>query len=113
MLFDNNSQTDNASSSSINTAETNGYQNCSTTTGAIYLEGPDKLNVYPNPANNILYINNLPDNTETIEIVNIEGKKVMELKATDTIDISKLAFGVYQINFRGNNWIETKKIIVK
>ena len=37
----------------------------------------------------------------------------MELKATDTIDISKLAFGVYQINFRGNNWIETKKIIVK
>jgi hypothetical protein len=113
MLFDNNSQTDNASSSSINTAETNGYQNCSSTTGAIYLEGPDKLNVYPNPANNILYINNLPDNTETIEIVNIEGKKVMELKATDTIDISKLAFGVYQINFRGNNWIETKKIIVK
>ena len=113
MLFDNNGKTDNASSSSINTAETNGYQNCSGSTGAIYLEGPDKLNIYPNPANNVLYINNLPDNTETIEIVNIEGKKVMELKATDTIDISKLAFGVYQINFRGNNWIETKKIIVK
>ena len=113
MLFDSQGNTDNGSSSTIGTAETNGYLACSGSTEAIFLNGPDKLNVYPNPSNNILYVNNLPLETKSISIINIEGKVVIETEAKDILDVSKLSSGIYQINFNGKGWIETRKIIIE
>jgi hypothetical protein len=60
-----------------------------------------------------LYVNNLPTGTKNISIVNIEGKVVIESLAKDIIDVSKLSSGIYQINFKGLDWIERRKIVIK
>jgi len=114
MLFDAQGKTDNASSSSIADAVTEGYSNsCSGASETIYLSGPDKLMVYPNPASNNLYINNIPNNIEFINIINIEGKEVLKTKAANSIDISSLSKGIYVIKFNGSDFVETRNFVVE
>tara|TARA_B110000116_G_scaffold2015_1_gene1798 strand:+ start:1951 stop:3963 length:2013 start_codon:yes stop_codon:yes gene_type:complete len=113
MLFDVQGKTDNASSTSIPDAETTGYISCSGSTETIYLNGPDDLVVYPNPASNNLYINNLPISTEYINIINIEGKVVFNTKAKSVIDISDLSKGIYMIKFNGLGLSESRKFVVE
>jgi len=114
MLFDAQGKTDNASSSSIADAVTEGYSNnCSGASETIYLSGPDKLIVYPNPASNNLYINNIPNNIEFINIINIEGKEVLKTKAANSIDISSLSKGIYVIKFNGYDFVETRNFVVE
>lgn len=62
------------------------------------------LNVFPNPANQ--YINIQLNNTQNtwVEMLNMEGKKVMSWLLTpgvNTIDISTLSNGVYMVGFEG------------
>lgn len=114
MLFDAQGKTDNASSSSITDAVTEGYSNnCSGASETIYLSGPDKLIVYPNPASNNLYINNIPNNIEFINIINIEGKEVLKTKTANSIDISSLSKGIYVIKFNGYDFVETRNFVVE
>ena len=114
MLFDAQGKTDNASSSSIADAVTEGYSNsCSGASETIYLSGPDKLIVYPNPASNNLYVNNIPNNIEFINIINIEGKEVLKTKAANSIDISSLSKGIYVIKFNGSDFVETRNFVVE
>ena len=114
MLFDAQGKTDNASSSSIADAVTEGYSNnCSGASETIYLSGPDKLIVYPNPASNNLYINNIPNNIEFINIINIEGKEVLKTKTANSIDISSLSKGIYVIKFNGYDFVETRNFVVE
>ena len=113
MLFDVQGKTDNASSSTISEGEINGYIDCSGSTETIYLDGPDDLIVYPNPASDKLYINNLPKNTEFINIINIEGKVVLDVNVKSIIDISELSKGLYIIKFNGKNFSETKSFVVE
>ena len=113
MLFDVQGKTDNASSSTINEGEINGYIDCSGSTETIYLDGPDDLIVYPNPASDKLYVNNLPKNTQSINIINIEGKTVLNVNAKNIIDITELSKGLYVIKFNGKNFSETKSFVVE
>jgi hypothetical protein len=113
MLFDVQGKTDNASSSTILEAETGGYISCSGSTEIIYLDGPDDLIVYPNPAKDNLYVNNLPKNTESISIINIEGKVVLEVTVKSIIDISELSKGLYIIKFNGKSFSETKSFVIE
>ena len=114
MLFDAQGKTDNASSSSIADAVTEGYSNsCSGASETIYLSGPDKLIVYPNPVSNNLYVNNIPNNIEFINIINIEGKEVLKTKAANSIDISSLSKGIYVIKFNGSDFVETRNFVVE
>jgi hypothetical protein len=114
MLFDAQGKTDNASSSSIADAVTEGYSNsCSGASETIYLSGPDKLIVYPNPSSNNLYVNNIPNNIQFINIINIEGKEVLKTKAANSIDISSLSKGIYVIKFNGSDFVETRNFIVE
>jgi hypothetical protein len=114
MLLDVQGMVDNASSTTIAQAEYDGYSgNCSGSTDVIYLDGPDDLVVYPNPASNNLYINNIPDNTESINIINIEGKTVLNINAKSIIDISKLSKGLYVIKFNGSEFTETRNFVVE
>ena len=113
MLFDVQGKTDNASSTSISDAETTGYISCSGSTETIYLNGPDDLVVYPNPASNNIYINNLPTSTEHISIINIEGKVVLNTKAKSVIDISDLSKGIYMIKFNGLGFSESRNFVVE
>ena len=114
MLLDVQGMIDNASSTTIVQAEYDGYSgNCSGSTDVIYLDGPDDLVVYPNPASNNLYVNNIPENTESINIINIEGKTVLNINATSVIDISKLSKGLYVIKFNGSEFTETRNFVVE
>ena len=105
---------DNASSTTIATAETQGLSNsCSGATEAIYLDGPDDLVVFPNPASDKLYINNLPKQTKNIEIINIEGKVVLSIDSVNTVDISALTSGIYTIKFSGVEFSQTRNFVVR
>ena len=114
MLMDQSGMIDNASSTTIATAEMQGLSNsCSGATEAIYLDGPDDLVVYPNPTTDKLYVNNLPEKTDIINIINIEGKVVLSLESKNTIDISKLTKGIYMIQFKGLSFSETRNFVVE
>ena len=113
MLLDNNNRTDNASSTTINNAISTGYTECGVLpNAAIELNGPDRINVFPNPATNNIYISNLAT-ASTLKIYDINGKLVLEKKVSNNeqLNISTLTKGVYQIKFENKNFSETRKFI--
>tara|TARA_B100000902_G_scaffold99702_1_gene102125 strand:- start:12447 stop:14573 length:2127 start_codon:yes stop_codon:yes gene_type:complete len=114
MFIDPNNMIDNGSSTTISEAETNGYYSCySAPTSTIELNGPDKVNIYPNPAKNSIYVNNLKEENSLLKIYDITGKLVMKQKISNNeyIDISKLTKGLYQLTFEGTYWKENRRIV--
>ena len=72
-----------------------------------------KLNVYPNPAQNILNIN-YNEVINRVEIFNILGQSVIakNINAIETsIDLSELTSGTYIANIIANDGVKTVKII--
>lgn len=70
------------------------------------------VSVYPNPANNILYVNS--DNEGTYQIFNILGDNISNGKLSDnlnTIDVSNLKSGVYFINVSNGQAVTKVKFI--
>ena len=65
--------------------------------------------IYPNPVDNTIYIRNLPDNTETIKIINSLGNIVIEDTNNCIIDVSTLPPGIYYLMI---NEEKTKKFVV-
>jgi hypothetical protein len=114
MLIDNGNMVDNASSSSIDDAESLGYTPCATTSIGLELNGPYKVNIYPNPATDNIYISNLFEKS-IIKIYDIQGKLVLENKISNKeyVNISMLAKGIYQVKFEGNKLNETRKLIIQ
>ena len=112
MLLDNSNIIDNASSGSIDNAIIVGYTDCGSTSIAVELNGPDRINIYPNPATDNIYISNLIKNA-ILKIYDINGKLVLETSVSNKeyINISTLAKGMYQIKFEGKDWSETRKLI--
>ncbi len=74
------------------------------------------ISVYPNPAENIIYLNN-GSNTRInkMEIISQDGKLVSSLSVLtgDAIDISDLNPGVYFVRTYSGQGISTTKLIVK
>ena len=76
------------------------------------------INVYPNPAQNTLYLSYGKDavsNSESfhIEIYSVTGQKVIVINhLTDNIDISELGKGIYLINFVTDRGTITRKFAV-
>ena len=108
---------DNAGSSSITSAMDNGLDiSCvGGPTEAVYLEGPenDKTQLYPNPANNKTSIVNLPINTKKIKVIDIKGSIVLEVEKTETINISELPKGIYEVQIITNKQTINRKLIKK
>lgn len=75
----------------------------------------DVIKVYPNPASDVLNIqNNTDDVNASIEVYSINGSKVKSLKATEaltTISVSDLQAGVYLIKVIMNNQVGNYKFI--
>ena len=113
MFIDDNNQIDNASSTDITTAINTGYTQCAVTSSGLELNGPDRINIYPNPANDKIYISNLIEENTSIKIYDIKGSLVFENRISNEeyLNISKLSKGVYQIKFEGSDWNETRKLI--
>ena len=113
MLIDNDDRIDNGSSTTILNAISTGYVACSTTSIAIELNGPNRINIYPNPAMDKIYISNLKEDNTLVKIHDIKGRLVLENKVSNKeyLNISKLSKGIYQIKFEGSDWNETRKLI--
>ena len=77
----------------------------------------NEIVLYPIPVKNMLYINNLDENFQSIKIYSMDGKELLEKKVTHSneelsIDLSFLAKGTYMISLnKGINSI-TKMIVV-
>ena len=71
------------------------------------------IKVYPNPANDKLYI--IYDNQQSMQVklFDFMGREVMNQNITDKtgIDISKLPAGIYNLNIIYGNTIENRKIV--
>ena len=71
------------------------------------------LNMYPNPASDVLNISS-QSTINTVEIFNVLGQKVITMQVEDTsaeINVSNLNAGVYLIKYEINNSISTKKFV--
>ena len=88
----------------------------STTTLATETASQNQISLYPNPASGKVFVKNLDKNNYTAEIINMEGRKILEAKvnADGSMDISSLKSGVYFLNLKSNDLkVYSQKLIVK
>lgn len=77
------------------------------------LASRQSIEVYPNPATDVLYINNLPDKTVDYAIFNVLGQKVIAGSTDGTLSVADFEKGIYLLQIKGENFLETTKFIVK
>lgn len=68
----------------------------------------DKIVLFPNPAENVINIANLPAEVESIEMVDANGKTIMTTVAAEQISIAGLSQGVYYLRFIDENKVAIK-----
>ncbi|KFF74933.1 cadherin [Chryseobacterium sp. P1-3] len=77
----------------------------------------EMVKIYPNPASKEIFINGIRDPKITAEIINAEGRKVLETQQIingKSIDISGIPAGVYYINLKsGDLKSYSQKLIIK
>lgn len=90
------------------------------TTGTLSTKENDPLatvKIYPNPASKEIFIEDIKDKKITAEIISAEGRKVLEtgqVTSGKSIDISRIAAGVYFINVKsGDLKSYSQKIVIK
>ncbi len=84
------------------------------TTGIDGSYAEEMINVFPNPATNVLHVQ-LPsvDNNPVIKLFDVMGKQVAEQKAIaieTTIDMSAFASGMYVVSVVSNAQVITRKV---
>ena len=77
------------------------------------LASQQSLEVYPNPASDVLYINSLPCETAEYAIFNVVGQKVIAGSTNGTISVADLEKGLYILQIKGETFLETVKFMVK
>lgn len=94
------------------------YQDPNGVTG---IENNAFVNVFPNPANNIINIAFDVQSTETLSLsfYDLSGKQVLNKQTAisgfdkETVDVSTLPSGIYFLNLRSESIQQTQKIIIK
>jgi hypothetical protein len=87
---------------------------CEIATEVNPLSNIENVNIYPNPASNMVFISS-PDNAR-VSIYDLLGQKVKELdivKGTSPVNISDLKGGIYIVQINSDRKTTTKKIKVK
>ena len=89
-----------------------------TSTLATETLNPEKLEIYPNPASEELFISGLPQGEKVkIEIFDILGHRILKKRITgnERIDLpSKMdSTQIYLVHFQGDNFTEIRKMAVK
>ena len=70
-----------------------------------------EINIYPNPATDILYFDNLKSNTKILIYDNL-GRLVSEkVLINNSINVSNLPNGFYTILIKNDNFVESSKFI--
>jgi len=93
------------------------YKITTTSLGAQENNMFDEIRIYPNPAQDRLFVQGLRDSQSTAEIVTTEGRRVMEetkFDSENSINISGIQPGMYYINIKsGDLKSYSEKIIIK
>jgi glucose/arabinose dehydrogenase len=88
-----------------------------TTLGTQENDNLAQIKVYPNPASKKVFIEGLKDKNISAEIINFEGRKVLEsakIENDNSINISGIPAGVYFINLKsGDLKSYSQKLIIK
>ena len=88
-----------------------------TNTTAVTEAALPTLKVYPNPASELLYIDNSNKNIESVEIFDLTGKSVYHEKRINTnvltLDVSKFSAGIYSLKVKAEGYELLEKLIVK
>lgn len=71
-----------------------------------------KVNIFPNPTSDKVFVNGL-NNVENIRVFDMNGKRVIEVKDTNTVDLSALPQGNYIINFYQDSKVYSKRVMKK
>ena len=74
---------------------------------------PLPLEVYPNPVADLLYLKGLPFGAVDYTIFNAMGQKVKAGSTSGTIPVAELAKGVYLLQIKDSETLETAKFVVK
>jgi hypothetical protein len=73
----------------------------------------EKISIYPNPSESIVYINNLNNNHYEVKVTSLLGKVLIKKCNSNQIDISGLSKGIYMITVRQGDRTLTKKLMKK
>jgi hypothetical protein len=83
---------------------------------ALSVENPDEKNtvIYPVPSDDVLYIESDSD-ISNILIFSNDGRQVYTGKYSNTVDVSKLASGIYYLHLLDSDKkvLQKKKILVR
>ena len=71
------------------------------------------LAVYPNPASDVIYIDGMPSEMVDYAIFNVMGQKVIAGSTDGTISVADLEKGLYILQIKGENILETTKFMVR
>lgn len=71
------------------------------------------LEVYPNPASDVIYLKNLPCENAEYSIFNVMGQKVMSGNSDGMISVAELEKGIYFLQIEGEGDRKTAKFVVK
>lgn len=71
------------------------------------------LEVYPNPASDILYLRNLPCKTASYTIFNVLGQEIATGFSSGTISVAGMEKGIYFLQINGNDFQKTAKFVVR
>lgn len=74
-----------------------------------------RVSLYPNPANDLVTLADLPYGETHIKVFDITGKEVFSIKsntAIETIDTTNFANGVYLVSIANNGNLAHKKLLV-
>ena len=69
-----------------------------------------QVSIYPNPVSDVLYFDS---EIEKVIFYDISGRKVLEQNQVIAIDVSHLEKGTYILKIVAEQFIQTKKIIIK
>lgn len=69
------------------------------------------VNVFPNPANDVLNIQSNSGNALNAIVYDMLGNKILEAKTTNAVNVKELAQGFYLVNVQENNFSKTFKFI--
>ncbi|MBR6437583.1 MAG: C10 family peptidase [Bacteroidales bacterium] len=73
----------------------------------------EQLEVYPNPASDVLYLNNIPGEQVEYAIFNVLGQKMTAGLSDGTISVSELEKGIYILQVNKDEFRKTTRFVVK
>jgi Secretion system C-terminal sorting domain len=71
----------------------------------------DKINIYPNPSDNIVYIDNLNNDYYEVKLTSLLGKVLIQNNNSNVINISSLSKGIYILTVKQGERTLTQKLI--